>query len=72
MIHLPFQCCKKPVPPPADIETDDDVEAEKEVALAHGADQQQQDHALVVQNMAKKFGDFEAVRGLSFTVKQGN
>ncbi len=51
---------------------DEDVVREQSAA-AHAANNMDRgsDTAMVVNDMTKHFGDFRAVRGLSFTVKQG-
>ncbi len=61
--------------PPADapVTLDEDVVAEQmEATRAMGSnDLDKEGTAMVVNDMSKRFGDFKAVRGLSFTVKQG-
>ena len=55
-----------------DVDRDEDVEDERRAAEeAFGKSASESDSALVVRDMTKRFGSFEAVRGLSFTVKQG-
>ncbi len=58
-----------------EVEPDDDVEEEERVAneaLGRSPSDGGRDAvALVVKDMAKTFGTFKAVRGLSFTVRQG-
>ncbi len=65
-----FQRRSPPVDPPTTL--DEDVDLEQRLAreaFDRGGDREEQ--ALVVKDMSKRFGDFRAVKGLSFTVKQG-
>ncbi len=51
---------------------DEDVEVEQRMATEmfdRASDNQEQ--ALIVRDMSKRYGNFRAVKGLSFTVKQG-
>ena len=51
---------------------DEDVLAEQAAARAAlGRHGEAGDAAMVVQDMVKRFGNFTAVKGLSFTIKQG-
>lgn len=67
-----YKRCRRSKPPARELLTpNEDVREEKDLTDSVVTENNIENYAIVVSNLKKRYDQFEAVRGISFTVKRG-